>query len=168
MLFHCIQVAMKARELAEKLQHAGYQIDSDLCFVGGLLHDIGRVLTHSIRHGIEGATLIRQQGWPEALALVIERHIGGGIPRDEAVELGLPAKDYMPTAIEEKVVCYADKLFIYSYDTQNRITKWREVADCSLEAKKLQQRLGGGHLAPTRLLNLEKELKELFNAEQET
>jgi uncharacterized protein len=131
------------------------------------LHDIGRAsITHSIHHAIEGAELIRRQGWPEKLALVVERHIGGGIPRTEALELGLPARDYLPTSLEEKVVCYADKLFIYTYDVQNRIIEWREATDCLVEVHKLQKRLGGGHLAPTRLLSLEKELKELFEVEQ--
>jgi uncharacterized protein len=156
---------LKAKEVSGQLQRKGHQVDVDLCLIGGLLHDVGRGQTHSLRHAIQGAELIRQQAWPETLALIVERHIGGGIPREEALELGLPPRDYLPTSLEEKVVCYADKLFIYSYDAQNRIIEWQEVTDCSAEAQKLQKRLGGGHLAPTRLLTLERELKELLKAE---
>ncbi|MFQ5979439.1 MAG: HD domain-containing protein [Candidatus Heimdallarchaeota archaeon] len=164
-MFHCLQVSLKAKEVSEQLQRRGHLVDVDLCLIGGLLHDVGRGLTHSLRHAIQGAELIRHQAWPETLALIVERHIGGGIPREEALELGLPPRDYLPTSLEEKVVCYADKLFIYSYDAQNRIIEWQEVTDCSAEAQKLQKRLGGGHLAPTRLLTLERELKELLKAE---
>ncbi|MFX0114860.1 MAG: HD domain-containing protein [Candidatus Hodarchaeota archaeon] len=163
-VFHCLQVSMKAKELAEKLKQMNHKIDVELCTIGGLLHDMGRTVTHSLRHAIEGAELIRRQGWPEVLALTVERHIGGGIPREEAIGLGLPPKDYLPTTLEEKIVCYADKLFIYSYDASGRMIEWREVPDCSAEAQKLQKRLGGGALAPTRLLNLERELKALIEA----
>ena len=41
--------------------------------------------------------------------LIIERHAGGGIPRDEARRLGWSARDYVPKTLEEKIVCYADK-----------------------------------------------------------
>ena len=161
-VFHCIQVSMKAKELAERLQRSGHEVDVNLCTVGGLLHDLGRVITHSIHHAVEGAELIRRQGWPEELALIAERHVGGGIPRAEAVVFELPDRDYIPMSLEEKVVCYADKLFIYSYDAQDRILGWREAKNCSEEAKKLRKRLGGGQLAPKRLLDLERELRELL------
>lgn len=41
---------------------------------------------------------------------IIERHIGAGISRDEAAELGLPAGDYIPLTIEEKIIAHADNL----------------------------------------------------------
>ena len=41
---------------------------------------------------------------------IIERHIGAGIPKEEAVGLGLPEKDYIPVTIEEKIVAHADNL----------------------------------------------------------
>jgi len=49
-------------------------------------------------------------GLPEAVARIIDRHVGAGIPGDEAEELGLPEGEYMPETMEEKVVGYADKL----------------------------------------------------------
>ena len=34
----------------------------------------------------------------------------GGIDKEYAKILGLPPKDYLPKTLEEKIVCYADKL----------------------------------------------------------
>lgn len=84
--------------------------DLDLVRAGGLLHDLGRSRTHGIRHGVEGARLARQRGLPEALVLVIQKHVGAGITSSEAKELHLPSGDYMPATLEEKVVCHADNL----------------------------------------------------------
>ena len=45
---------------------------------------------------------------------------------DEAVELGLPPKDYIPTTIEEKIVCLSDKYHIGSkkVNIDERFGKW--------------------------------------------
>ncbi|MEM3690282.1 MAG: NUDIX domain-containing protein, partial [Candidatus Micrarchaeia archaeon] len=34
----------------------------------------------------------------------------GGISREEAGRMGLPARDFIPETVEEKIVCYADKV----------------------------------------------------------
>ena len=41
---------------------------------------------------------------------IIKRHIGAGLESEEAIRLGLPAKDYIPETLEEKIVCHADSL----------------------------------------------------------
>ena len=79
-----------------------------LVIAGALLHDVGRTITHGVEHGVEGARLVRERGWDEGLAKIVERHIGGGITKEEAVEEGLPPKDYVPETLEEKIVCHAD------------------------------------------------------------
>jgi len=89
---------------------AGTRVDPDLVRAGALLHDIGRTRTHGIRHAIEGAELARRLGLPEELALIIERHVGAGVDREEAERLGLPPKDYLPRTLEEKIVAHADNL----------------------------------------------------------
>ncbi|MDP3297033.1 MAG: hypothetical protein Q8N09_05485 [Thermodesulfovibrionia bacterium] len=40
----------------------------------------------------------------------MEKHIRGGLTKDEAEELGLPVKDYSLKTLEEKIVIYADRL----------------------------------------------------------
>ncbi len=100
---HSFQVMERTLELHER-----YGGDLKLLISGSLLHDIGRTVTHGIAHGVEGGNIIREQGWDEELAKIVERHIGGGITRQEAAEQGLPEKDYIPETLEEKLVCHAD------------------------------------------------------------
>ncbi|MBS3782330.1 MAG: HDIG domain-containing protein [Candidatus Thermoplasmatota archaeon] len=82
--------------------------DLRLVIAGALLHDVGRTVTHGVDHGVEGAHLIKEQGWSEELAKIVERHIGGGITREEAEEVDLPLRNYVPETLEEKIVCHAD------------------------------------------------------------
>jgi uncharacterized protein (TIGR00295 family) len=84
--------------------------DVDLVRAGALLHDIGRAVDQGIRHAVVGVKVARGLGLPEELINIIERHIGAGIERQEAVKFGLPAKDYFPLTLEEKIVAHADNL----------------------------------------------------------
>jgi uncharacterized protein len=105
---HCIKVSETALSIAKRVK--AVSVDADLVRLGGLLHDIGRSKTHGMDHAVAGVQIGRQMGFPEALLLILERHIGAGITAAEAVRLGLPEKDYMPETPEEKIVSYADNL----------------------------------------------------------
>ncbi len=102
---HCMAVRDVAVKIAKKA-------DADLKLVeaGALLHDIGRSKTHGILHAVEGAKIARRIGLPLNILYIIERHLGAGIPKEEAVKLGLPEKDYIPETLEEKIVAHADNL----------------------------------------------------------
>ena len=91
---HCMAVRDVALKIAKKA-------DADLKLVeaGALLHDIGRSKTHGIFHAIEGVRIGRKVGLPINILYIIERHLGAGIPREEAVKLGLPDKDYILSLI---------------------------------------------------------------------
>ena len=102
---HCQSVRNVAIRIAEKAN-----ADVKLVEASALLHDIGRSKTHGIRHAIEGARIAKKLGLPEEIIRIIERHIGAGLPAEEAKKLGLPPKDYLPTTLEEKIVCHADNL----------------------------------------------------------
>ena len=102
---HCLAVRALAVRIAEKA-HA----DVALVEAGALLHDIGRATTHGPLHGVKGAEIAVQLGLSQALVLIIERHLGAGIPKDEARRIGLPPKDYLPETLEEKIVAHADNL----------------------------------------------------------
>jgi uncharacterized protein (TIGR00295 family) len=102
---HCKTVRKVAVKIAKKA-HANIQ----LVEAGALLHDIGRSKTQGIMHGVEGAKIAEQLGLPSSIIHIIERHLGAGIPLEEAVQLGLPAKEYMPKTLEEKIVAHADNL----------------------------------------------------------
>jgi len=106
---HCKAVSDYAVRLAKAFEKRGRNVDVHSVEIAGLLHDIGRSKTHTVDHALVGANIARSLGLPDSLALIIERHAGGGIPRDEARRLGWPARDYVPQTLEEKIVCYADK-----------------------------------------------------------
>lgn len=104
---HSLAVARKSIELSNSFS---IDVDKERCLAGAMLHDIGRSRTHGIEHFLVGARIAREEGFPEEVARIIERHVGAGITRKEAEELGLPPKDYMPLTPEEITVSYADNI----------------------------------------------------------
>ncbi len=102
---HCEVVAALAVKIAKRCG-----ADVELVEAGAILHDIGRCRTHSIRHAVEGAQVASEMGLPPEVVSIIERHIGAGLTKSDARQLGLPEKDYVPETLEEKVVAQADNL----------------------------------------------------------
>ena len=104
---HCIAVSKMAIKITESFK---VETDKRLIEEGAILHDIGRCRTHGIDHAVVGANLARDIGACEEVVNIVERHIGAGITREEAVSIGLPSRDYLPTTFEEKIVAYSDNL----------------------------------------------------------
>lgn len=102
---HCKKVSRLARKIASLCG-----ANENVCEIGGLLHDIGRGRTHDADHGYVGGQILREKGFPEPLAEIVERHVGAGLTRKEAKELGMPPKSLMPQTLEQKVVAHADNL----------------------------------------------------------
>lgn len=144
---HCKAVSKLAVELARKLRNKGISVDVELARIGGLLHDIGRSKTHKIDHAVVGAEIIRSFGLPTAVVHIVERHIGSGIPADEAVTLGLPNRNFVPETLEEKIISYADKLI-----EGNHAISFDEAL------KKFAEDLGESHAAVDRFKKAHSEL----------
>lgn len=73
-------------------------------------------------------------------ALVCERHTGSGLSLDYIVSnnLPLPHRDLLPTSIEEKIVCYADKFFSKTKHLTDMKTYDKALKSCAkygLESK---------------------------------
>lgn len=147
---HCLAVRNVALELADKIEKNGYSVDKKLVELGALFHDIGRARTHDVSHGVVGGRILRDLGL-NTMVPFAENHIGGGIPAEEAVRLGLPPKDYFPKAIEEKIVAYADKL-----------VKSGKIVTFEKSLEEFRRKLGSGHPAIDRLLKLHREMKDLL------
>ncbi|MHA1651623.1 MAG: HD domain-containing protein [Candidatus Helarchaeota archaeon] len=92
---HSIAVAKKALEIAKQIQEAGHKINLEIIEIGAILHDVGRIKTHGIKHSAEGGKKKREYGYPDAIARIAETH---------------SLDDLWPETIEEKIVCYADKI----------------------------------------------------------
>jgi uncharacterized protein len=142
-----------AARLAGVLRDRGHEVDLELVEVGALLHDLGRARTHGIDHGVVGGERARGRGLPEALVRVIERHIGAGIPADEAAAQGLPARDFLPLTLEEKLVAYADKLTDRGVEVGFEVTLGQYVAEHGVGSS-VVERMRGLHEEMSGLLGL--------------
>ena len=120
-LRHCRSVSDLALELNRdcRLGLPPEQVEA-----AAMLHDIGIYLCDApsiecrgqepyIAHGILGAELLRREGAPEWVARVAEHHTGSGLTANEITEqrLPLPARDFLPETLLEKLICYADKFY---------------------------------------------------------
>ena len=104
---HCLAVAGSASRLGYVLE-SRYPIDQHYLWSAALLHDIGRCVTHDpVMHGVEGYNLLLKLGHEEE-AFVCASHILFGLEASEAVQFGLPAQDFIPHTIEERLVPLVD------------------------------------------------------------
>jgi uncharacterized protein len=110
---------------------------------------LGRSKTHSIKHGIVGAKIAQSLNLPLKVIKIIERHIGGGITMQEAKNLGLTCKSFVPKTLEEKIVAYADKLI-----------KGSKTITIEESIEKFKEELGANHPAIKRIESLH---NEIFN-----
>jgi uncharacterized protein len=104
---HCLAVANSASRLGQVIE-GRYAIDRDYLWSTALLHDIGRYVTHDpIMHGVEGYNLLFKLGHEEE-AFVCASHILFGLEASEAMQFGLPARDFIPRTIEQRIVPLVD------------------------------------------------------------
>lgn len=150
---HGITVSHLAVKITKKFQAKGVEVDLALIEIGSLLHDIGRSKIHNVQHAFLGAQIIKSFNLPESLIKMVERHIGSGIPSEEAVKLGLPNKDFIPQTLEEKIVSYSDKLI-----DGNREMSFEEAFS------KFSDDLGKSHPAIKRFKKIHFELKRIFSS----
>ncbi|HUI24361.1 MAG TPA: HDIG domain-containing protein [Nitrososphaerales archaeon] len=110
MVRHCEAVAMAAEIMADEAERRGHAVDTKTVVAGALLHDIGRTRSQTVRHGVEGAEILEGEGVDRKVVEIVRRHVGAGISPEEAKKLGLPDFDYIPRTLEERIVCFADKM----------------------------------------------------------
>lgn len=128
LMLHSECVAKKALQVVSA---CGIEDKIDRQFVvdASMLHDIGISRCDApsihcfgtapyIRHGVEGALILKKEGLDEKYCRVCERHTGSGLTAKEIKEqhLPLPLRDYIPETLEEKLICYADKFYSKSGD----------------------------------------------------
>lgn len=139
---HSKAVCKKALKLS-----SNFDVNIELVKTGALLHDIGRCKTNSIDHAIVGAEILKDLGFSNEVANIALRHIGAGIPKEEAKLLGLPLKDYIPLSLEEKIVAHADNLI-----------HWDKEVDLDFVITKWEEKLGKNHPSIPRLVKLHHEI----------
>ena len=155
LLVHSRQVADRALKIVD--QHPELGGDRQFVEEAAMLHDIGIIFcdapnihcygTHSyMEHGWLGAELLRKEGFPKH-ADVAERHTGTGLTLDTVLanDWNIPAQDYTPRTVEEKIICYADKFYSKSHideeipysKVRNKI--WRYGSDSVVRFDKWRQ-----------------------------
>lgn len=144
---HSKRVAETAAELAERAETNGILVDMEVLIIGALLHDIGRAKTHEISHGFLGGQILRDAGIDERVVRIAERHVGAGLGEHH----GFPY-DLFPETIEEKIVCWADKLT----GKDRRLTP-EEALD------ELKNDIGPSHPGYLRLVRLKEEMQEILD-----
>jgi uncharacterized protein len=104
---HCRAVSRVAERTASIIS-LKREIDARLLTVGALLHDIGRYRTQDpIQHGVEGFRLLISLGHHQE-AFICASHVLCGMSREEAVQHGLPDRDFVPIRLEEKLIPLID------------------------------------------------------------
>lgn len=107
---HCRKVAEAAKALADSFEGLGRKLDEHTVVAGALLHDIGRSRTQAVNHGLVGAELLEKEGVDGRVAQIVRCHVGAGLSPEEAKRVGLPDMDFVPRTLEERIVCFADKM----------------------------------------------------------
>jgi len=130
---HCKAVCACADEYAKHTDLA----DTTLVTIGAMLHDIGRGNTHSIGHAQRGADYLREKGFPEEVARIVECHTGAGLTADECTLLGLLHRDCIPCTIEQKIVTHCDNLIAGS----TRVSIDEEIAAAVHLPRKIRKRM---------------------------
>ncbi len=143
---HSQAVNLKSISLSKNLS-SEFDIDMELVKKGALLHDIGRCMTDGIYHAVVGAEILKSEEYPLSVIKIVERHIGAGIPKKEAIEMGLPPKNFMPHTLEEKIVAHADNLL-----------HGDQEVDIDFVIEKWSSRMGKEHPSIERLIKLHDEI----------
>ena len=106
-IIHSIEVARKALEISSRV---GIPVDRKLIIRGAVYHDLGKSKTYGMEHGEIGAQMAQELNLGDEIIQIILKHIRGGLTEPEAVELGLPVRDYTLRKPEEKIIIYADRM----------------------------------------------------------
>ncbi|MEM3403653.1 MAG: HDIG domain-containing protein [Nitrososphaeria archaeon] len=145
---HCILVTKISQRIVNALERSGIKVNDIEVIKGSILHDIGRSKEHSVRHGFLGGEILRKGGYDEAIVKIVERHVGGGISKLDATKFGMPERDFIPSTLEEKIVCIADK---YVEDNQ--------IKPLSVTLEKFESMLGKGNETNLRILQFKREIE---------
>ena len=158
-LEHSIQVAQKALEIGGRMDA---DLDMELIGRGALFHDLGKTQTHGITHGLIGAQKGAQLGLPSGVNKIMEKHIRGGLTEPEAIELGLPVKDYTLDLLEERVIIYADRLVDIIHDGIVTINNEKEAETNFKKILKEEIKYGKNAVTTQRYYGYHDEIQSLM------
>ncbi len=124
---HCHAVANLATVISFAFE-GKTELDTEFLRSAALLHDVGRYVTHDpILHGVEGYKLLTELNHHKE-AFVCASHILYGLNSREAIQYGLPEKDFIPISFEEKLIPLIDFMIEFDKPTtlSNRFNSLRQ------------------------------------------
>ncbi len=155
---HSRKVAQKALEIAGRTDA---ELDMELIGRGALFHDLGKAQTHEMEHGRIGAEMGAAMGLPESITTIMEKHIRGGLTKEEAIELNLPVKDYTLYKLEERIIIYADRLVDIITDGIVSIADERDAESRFEEILRTIPKYGKNDKTLGRYLGYHREIQQL-------
>lgn len=156
---HSLKVAVKALEIARRINA---DLDVELVGRGALFHDLGKAKTHEIVHGQLGAAMGADLGLPATVSAIMEKHIRGGLTEAEAIELGLPVKDYTLHRLEERIVIYSDRLVDIITDGIVILANEGEAESRFEEILRTYPKYGKNEITLNRYLGYHREIQALM------
>ena len=156
---HCERVRLMALNIAGRID---VPLNLELVARGGLLHDLGKAKGRADDHGYLGAQLGRNFGLPEEILRIMETHVKAGLSEEEALEAGIPVKDYTPRTLEEKIVVYADKLVDILSSTEKVVSSEIEAERLFEEILRTNPRLSKSAKAAERQIRNHLEIQSLM------
>ena len=160
-LDHSLKVAGKALEIARRVKA---DVDMELVGRGALFHDLGKAKTHAIEHGKLGAEMGQALGLPIAITDIMQKHIRGGLSTEEAMELGLPIRDYTLRSLEERIVIYADRLADILWDGLVKVDSAQDAEDRFVDILKDNIKYGKNAQTLARYIGYHTEIQGLMKA----
>ncbi len=157
---HSVKVAEKALEIAYRTNS---DLDIEFLGRGALFHDLGKAKTHDIEHGKIGAEMGHALGLSDRINAVMEKHIRGGLTSEEAIELGLPVKDYTLHTLEERIIIYADRLVDIITEDIVRINEEIEAEARFEEILRTIPKYGKNDITLSRYLSYHREIQGLLH-----
>lgn len=158
-LEHSLQVAKKALDIAKRMN---VEIDMELVGRGALFHDLGKTQTHGITHGLIGAEKGAELGLPDKINAIMEKHIRGGLTESEAIELGLPVKDYTLHLLEERIIIYADRIVDIIHDGVVSLESEQDAENRFKEILENEVKYGKNEITAQRYYRYHDEIQSLM------
>jgi uncharacterized protein len=154
---HSIEVARKALEISSRVK---IPVDRKLIIRGGVYHDLGKSKTYGMQHGEIGAQMAQELNLGNEIIQIILKHIRGGLTEPEAIELGLPVRDYTLKTPEEKIVIYADRMVDIYTDGIVPNTDEKDAEDRFVEILNQYEKYGKNPITLQRYLAMHREIHE--------
>ena len=101
-------------------------------------------------------------GLPDPVNAVMEKHIRGGLTESEAIDLGLPVKDYTLHTLEERIIIYADRLVDIITEDIVPIEEEIEAEAQFEEILRTIPKYGKNDITLARYLNYHREIQNLL------